>query len=155
MDYLVALGICVAAAAFEGLCAGRDPMAQLKATRQPRWSPPQWLWVLVGIGWYGICFTALIRLLPQWPESRRAVILLVTLMLLNGAVNLLQFRMKRLDLACFSLFPYWLLLAAFLWSACPLDRLSCALFAFYAAYQLYAGLWQYRLWQLNRAQGDG
>lgn len=150
MDYLIAFAVCAAAAAFEGLCAGRDPMAQLRATRQPSWSPPAWAWVLVGLAWYAICFTALSRLLPFWPERKAPVLLLGAMMLLNGAVNLLQFRMKRLDLAFASLFPYWLLLGAFLWIACALDGVACGLFGGYAVYQVYAGLWQYRLWRMNR-----
>jgi tryptophan-rich sensory protein len=150
MEYATALLICVAAAGFEALCAGRDPMAKLRQLRQPAWSPPNWLWVLIGIAWYAICFTALVRLLPHWPVSKAPVLLLVLLMLANGAVNLLQFRMNRLDLSFLFLFPYWLLLGAFLWAACPIDRISCVLFAVYAAYQVYAAAWGYRLWQMNR-----
>lgn len=149
MNFLIAFGICVAAAAFEGLCAGRDPLVQLKATRQPSWSPPSWVWVLVGIAWYAICFTALVRLLPLRPASAAPIVLLVILMLANGGANVLQFRMKRLDLAFFFLAPYWMLLASFLWAACPLDSLTCGLFALYAAYQLYAAAWGYRLWKMN------
>jgi tryptophan-rich sensory protein len=149
MTYLIALGLCIAAAAVEGLCAGRDPMKQLKALKQPRWSPPAWGWVLIGIGWYGLCFTALVRLLPLWPGHRTPIVLLCTLMLANGAVNILQFRMRRLDLSFFSLAPYWALLAAFLWAVCPLDPPVCALFGVYAVYQLYAAAWQYQLWRMN------
>ena len=43
MNHLIALAVCIAAAVAEGLCAGLKPMEQLKATRQPRWSPPAWL----------------------------------------------------------------------------------------------------------------
>lgn len=149
MNYLIAFAICVAAAGFEGLCAGRDPMGQLKATSQPAWSPPSWVWVLIGIAWYAICFTALARLLPLWQEHKTPVILLGAIMLLNGAAGLFQFRMKRLDLAFFSLVPYLLLLATFLWSVCPLDRVSCLLFVAYAAYGLYGGYWQFQLWRMN------
>jgi hypothetical protein len=39
MTYVVALLVVIAAAAFEGLCAGRDPMAQLKALKQRRQPP--------------------------------------------------------------------------------------------------------------------
>ncbi len=159
MNYLLALLICAAAAAAEGLCAGRNPMAKLRAIRQPSWSPPPWAWVLIGIAWYAICFVALARLLPLWPESRAAVLLLAALMLANGLANLFQFRMQRLDLAFLFLFPYWLLLAAFLRAACPIDRLSCLLFGAYAVYQLYAAAWGYQLWRLNprrpRAVGNG
>ena len=150
MNYLLALAVCIAAAGVEGLCAGRDPLKQLSATKQPSWSAPNWVWVLIGIAWYAICFTTLVRLLPLRPDSTPALVLLVAMMLANASANLLQFRMKRLDLAFFFLFPYWLLLAAFLWFACPLDRLTCALFAAYALYQVYAGFWGFSLWRMNR-----
>jgi tryptophan-rich sensory protein len=147
--YLVALGICVIAAGVESLCAGRDPLAKLKATKQPSWSLPAAVWVLIGIAWYGICFVGLVQLLPFWPVAKLPVALLVALMLANAAANIFQFRMQRLDLAFFYLFPYWILLASFLWAACALDRLTCALFAIYAAYQIYAAFWSYALWRMN------
>ena len=150
MTYAAAILSCLAAAAFEGLCAGRDPMAKLRALRQPSWSPPSWLWVLIGIAWYAIGFIALVRLLPHWPAHKAPVLLLAALMLANGAANLFQFRLERLDLAFLFLFPYWVLLAAFLRAACPLDGLTCGMFGVYAAYQLYAAAWGYSLWRLNR-----
>ena len=91
------------------------------------------------------------RLLPLWPQDGLPVVLLCALMLANGLANLFQFRLQRLDLSFFYLFPYWLLLGAFLRVACPADALVCAMFGAYAVYQLYAAAWAYRLWQLNRA----
>ena len=150
MNYAIALALCVAAAAVEGLCAGRDPMGQLKQIKQPAWSPPNWVWICIGIAWYGICFIALVRLLPDWPRHQAPVIALTALMLANAAANILAFRMRRLDLAFFFLAPYWALLAVFLWAACPLDHLVCILFGIYAVYQLYAAAWGYQLWRMNR-----
>lgn len=152
MNYAIALSICAVAAAFEGLCAGRDPLGQLKATKQPSWSPPNWIWVLIGIGWYGICFVGLARLLALSADHRLPAILLAALMLANASANVLTFRMRRFDLAFYFLFPYWLLLAAFFRAACPVDRLTCGLFALYAGYQLYAAVWGYRLWRVNPRQ---
>lgn len=152
MNWLWAGSIVVAAAGFEGLCAGRDPMGQLKAMKQPSWSPPTWVWVLIGIAWYGICLVGLARLLPLWPDHRLPVVLLVALMVVNAANNVPLFRMKRLDLAFAFFIPYWPLLAAFLWSVCPLDGLTCTLFAIYAVYQIYAAAWGYRLWRMNRPE---
>lgn len=148
--WLWAGATCIVAAGFEGLCAGRDPMGQLKATKQPSWSPPNWVWVLIGIAWYAICLVGLARLLPFWEDHRLPVIMLTVLMLANGAANIFGFRMKRLDLAFYFLFPYWLLLAAFCWAAWPRDRLTVELFAIYAVYQLYAAAWGYQLWKMNR-----
>jgi multisubunit Na+/H+ antiporter MnhB subunit len=73
MNWISAGLICAAAAALEALCAGRDPVGQLKALRQPAWSPPTGGWVLIGLGWYGICFTGLARLLPSWSDYRLPV----------------------------------------------------------------------------------
>lgn len=151
MTLVVALLICIAAAAIEGWCAGRDPMGQLRALRQPAWSPPTWLWVLIGIAWYLICFVGLIRLLPSWPEKRLPIILIVALMLANALANVPAFRMKRLDLALCFFIPYWPLLGAFLWVVWPLDRLTFWLFAGYAAYQPYAAAWAFALWRMNRS----
>lgn len=148
-NYLAALLICIIAAMVEAACAGRDPMTQLQAMRQPSWAPPSLVWVLVGIAWYVICFVALSRLLTLWPASRPALVLLVVLMLANGAANILLFRMKRLDLAFFFLFPYWTVLGAFLWISWPLDRFTGGLFAIYAVYQVYAACWGYVLWRMN------
>jgi tryptophan-rich sensory protein len=149
MNYIVALLICAMAAAVEGLCAGRDPMGQLKAIRQPSWSPSNFIWVLIGIAWYVICFVGLFRLIAVWPGSRVPVILLVVLMLANGAANIFL-RIKRLDLAFFFFAPYWLLLGAFIWTTWSFDRLSGELFTLYAAYQVYAAFWAHALWRLNR-----
>jgi tryptophan-rich sensory protein len=150
VNYLIALLVCIAAAGVEGLCAGRDPMGQLKALKQPAWSPPTWVWVLIGIAWYGICFVGLVRLLPFWPEQKLPVILLVALLLANGAANIPLFRLRRLDLALAFFVPYWVLLAAFMRASYPLDRLTCGLFAAYAVYQIYAAVWGYALLRMNR-----
>lgn len=151
MDYVVAFSAVLVAAAFEGMCAGRDPMGQLKALKQPSWSPPTWVWVLIGIAWYGICFVGLVRLLPLWPDYKLPVVLLVALMLVNAANNVPLFRMRRLDLALAFFIPYWPLLAAFLWTVCPLDNLTCTLFAIYSVYQVYAAAWGYQLWRMNQS----
>jgi tryptophan-rich sensory protein len=149
--YLFALFACIAAAVFEGLCAGKEPLRRLAQLRQPMWSPPSWVWVLIGLYWYAICFAALARLGRQWPATATPVFLLCAMMFANGAVNIFQFRMRRLDLAFLSLFPYWLLLLGpFLWSAYQFDQLVCGLFEIYALYQLYAAAWGLSLWRMNR-----
>ena len=72
-------------------------------------------------------------------------------MLANAAANIPTFRMRRLDLALAFFIPYWPVLAAFLWTVCPLDSLTCGLFAVYAVYQVYAAAWGYQLWRMNRS----
>ncbi len=148
--WLSAALICVVAAALEGLCAGRDPLGQLGALRQPSWSAPAWLWVLIGIAWYAICFVALVRLLPLWPHEPFPLIFLLMLMALNALANIPMFRMRRLDLALAFFAIYWPVLAAFLWFVYPLDAPTFVLFMAYSVYQLYAAAWGYQLWRMNR-----
>jgi tryptophan-rich sensory protein len=148
--WLWAALIIIAAAGFEGLCAGRDSMRQLSALKQPSWSPPIWAWVAIGIAWYGICFVGLVRLLPLWPEHKAPVLLLGALLFANGAANIPLFRLRRLDLSLAFFVPYWGLLAAFFRFVCPLDGFTCALFAIYAVYQVYAAVWGYKLLLMNR-----
>ena len=68
----------------------------------------------------------------------------------NALVNIPQFRWNRLDVAFFYLFPYWTLLAIFLVNVRGHDTITFWLFAAYAVYQAYAGLWQWQLWRLTR-----
>ena len=147
--WIAALLICAAAAAFEGICAGRDPLKKLAQLKQPSWSPPAWIWVLIGLFWYGICFVAFVRLLPHYAAEPTAAHLLGLLMATNAFANIPQFRMGRLDLAWLMLFPYWLVLVAFIAAAASVDRLTTILFAIYAVYQLYAAAWGWQLWALN------
>jgi tryptophan-rich sensory protein len=97
--------------------------------------------------------TALARLLPHYQEHPSTVWLLILLMLANAGANIPQFRLRRLDIAFFYLFPYWVLLAAFVWRICSFDPVSTGLFTIYATYQLYAAAWAWTLWRLNQAPG--
>ena len=149
-SYLLALLICAGVALLEGVCAGRDSMAQLRRLRQPGWSPPSFVWILIGLFWYAICFTALVRLLPTYNQNATSVWLLIGLMAANAVANVPQFRMRRLDIAFLYLLPYWVLLGAFIWSIRGLDSVTLALFGIYSVYQLYAAAWVWSLWQMNK-----
>ncbi len=148
-NYLIALLACVIAAALEGICAGNEPLQKLAQLKRPAWSPAPWAWALIGLSWYLICFVSLVRLLPAYDTSPVAVRLLGVLMVANAFANVLQFRLGRLDLAFLYLYPYWFLLGAFLLSAASLDPLITTLFSIYAAYQVYAAAWAWKLWALN------
>ena len=146
---LIATIVTVAVVALESVCAGSAPMNKLRSLRQPWWSPPPWVWVVVGLAWYSIGFIGLARLVPR-TGAVVPVTLLVALLVANALVNIPQFRWNRLDIAFFYLFPYWTLLTIFLVSVWGHDAITLRLFAAYAVYQVYAGLWQWQLWRLNR-----
>jgi tryptophan-rich sensory protein len=151
-EVIVALIACAVVAAIETLCAGKDPMGKLRRLRQPAGSPPTWVWILIGVSWYALSVTALVRL--QRAEEGVGGLFdgLVVVMLINAAANIPQFRMQRLDIAFFYLFPYWIVLAAFLRAAWPADRFVVWMFAPYAVYQVYAAVWAWKLWKLNASE---
>ena len=141
--------ICVLLGAFEAGASGKDPAGALRSIRQPDWSPPFWLWAIIGVAWYLICFISLARLLPIFDTRPAPLLLLLALMVANGASGILQLRMKRFDLALWVMPPYATLVLALLWIVWPLDRVVFFLFAGYAAYLVYAGVWGWNLWRLN------
>jgi tryptophan-rich sensory protein len=53
---LVSLAICGAAAALEGLCAGKNVKAFFATLRLPRYSAPLWVWTIIGVAYYLIFF---------------------------------------------------------------------------------------------------
>ena len=131
-------------------------MAQLKRLSQPSWSPQEWVWVLIGVTWYGICFIDLVRLLASWPASKLPVILLCALMFANATYNIPVFRMKRFDIAHYFFGPYCILLAVALAVIWVSDQTVVLwLFAAYSIYQFYAAAWTYQLWRMNSTVQKG
>ena len=66
----VSVGICVAAALIEGLCAGREVRAFFKEVRLPRYSAPLWVWSLIGAAYYLIFGFVLYRTVESRPGLR-------------------------------------------------------------------------------------
>ena len=66
--------------------------------------------------------------------------LLILLMLANAGANIPQLRLRRLDIAFFYLFPYWVLLAAFVWTI-AIPTSSNGLVHDFCGMQLYAAAW--------------
>jgi tryptophan-rich sensory protein len=148
-NWQIAGAICVGAVILEAALAGGDPAATLRSMRQPPWSPPFWLWAVIGVCWYAICFVGLGRLLRGDGSTRAPVALLLLLMAANAGWGVLLFRLERFDLAFWSGIPYAAILAALLFTLWAVDRLVFWLFAAYGVYLAYAATWSWWLWRLN------
>jgi len=144
---LTSLGICVGAAAIEGLCAGTGVKAFFAALRAPKYSAPLRVWYAIGVGYYLTFGFIVYRLLAL--QAFGALALVVTMMLSNALWNLLFFRAKNLHLAFLvgSAAPLldgplfvWLLF---------LDALAALALLPYLAYRAYAVWWGYALWRAN------
>jgi tryptophan-rich sensory protein len=149
---VLALIICVIAAALEGLIAGRGVRARFRELRLPSYSPPLAIWVLIGGAYYVICYVILYRLLAAGlPSSRHQVgfVMLLVLMVLNAAWGWLFFRRKDLRASYLAFFLYDAVAVFLIVVLAGIDAISALLLVPYLLYQLYAIWWAHRLWKLN------
>lgn len=150
---LLALMLCAAAAALEGLAAGGGVRARFAELRLPPFSPPLAVWIGIGVGYYFICFVILSRLLATplagAAPGRLALGLVCSLMLANAAWGLLFFRRKDLRLSFLALPPYAVLTLALGITLSTVDRVAALVLLPYLLYLIYATWWGCRLWRLN------
>ena len=149
---LYSLGICVASAVLEGVFAGSGIRPRLAGLRAPRFTPPLWTWIVIGLGYYAICFLLLYRLfsLPEETALRSvALVLLGVLMFVNAVWNWFFFRTRNLRHAFAIGLPYGIVALVLFFVLLRLDPVAAWWLSPYLVYLLYAGLWGYRVWRLN------
>ena len=149
---LTSLGVCGAAAALEGACAGNNVKSFFASLRLPAYSAPLWVWSIIGLLYYLIFFFVLYQLLTfnNGSALRSATIVLVVLMMtLNALTNYIIFRARNLHLSFIvgSLFPV-LDIALFV-LLIKLDDLATWTLIPYLLYRIYAVWWGYALWKQN------
>src|SRR5262249_42402682 len=91
--------ICVVAAALEGLCAGKNVRSYFAELKQPRYSPPLWVWTIIGGLFYVTFFFVLFRVLQRENQGAlrtATIILILIMMLLNALWNYFFFRARKL-----------------------------------------------------------
>lgn len=150
---LTSLGACALAAGLEGLCAGKNVKAFFSQLRVPSYSPPLWVWSIIG-GLYYVTFCfVLYRLLLLNADSwmRPLTITLVLFMLtVNAMANYVIFRAKDLHLnfilCALAPLPDFALLVCLV----QLDSLAACSLTPYLVYRIYSIWWCYAIWKMNR-----
>src|SRR5260370_16636 len=51
---LISTGVCLCAAALEGVCAGKNVKAYFAKLKWPRYAAPLWVWYIIGAAYYAI-----------------------------------------------------------------------------------------------------
>jgi tryptophan-rich sensory protein len=151
---ILSLIICTAAAVLEGALAGSDVRQRLAELRMPPYSPPFALWLVIGAGYYAICFIVLRHLLvgPLTPAAAAALVLLALVLLGNASWSVLFFRWRDLRASFIAFIPYALLIAALAAVLASTYPVGAALFLCYGVYLVYGTWWGYRLWLLNTSK---
>jgi benzodiazapine receptor len=148
---LLALIICIAAAALEGALAGGGVRRRLAQLRMPPYSPPFALWLVIGAAYYAICLVVLRHLLahPFTPSVVAALVLLTLVLLGNALWSVLFFRWRDLRASFVAFIPYGVVVAALVALLAAIYPVGAVLFLCYCLYLAYATWWGYRLWLLN------
>ena len=149
---IFSLIICGLAALLEGGLAGGQVKAHFATLRLPRYSPPFWVWVVIGMLYYVASFIVLYRLFRL--EFRGllwsvAISLALLMLALNAVWNLLFFRLKNLRASVLALVPYSLVVLGLVFSLALLDPLAAWSLIPYVVYLVYANAWVYNLWRAN------
>lgn len=149
---LVAIGICVAAAALEGMCAGKNVKPFFAQLTFPPYSAPLWVWSIIG-GLYYLIFSFIIyRLLILGYDSRlkyATLALILLMMVVNAMTNYIIFRARNLRLSFIigNIFP--LLDITLFVCLLQLDNVVALSLIPYLIYRGYAIWWGYALWKAN------
>jgi tryptophan-rich sensory protein len=149
--WLTAFVACLFGVIAESLLAGNNVREHLRQVKQPRGSPPMWLWIAIGLAYYIVYYTILFRLFARGGDGMHnlAVGLAIVILAANAFWNYLFFRAKNF-LACllFSL-GYGVVVVALLVLLVRIDRTSAFVLLPYVAYLTYAGWLQHSIWRLN------
>ena len=128
-------------------------MKFLATLRQPHFAPPLWLWTIIGVFYYLICFLVLVRLLHVEPGNMLrpvAIALILALLAINAFFNYVLFRMRNLFASLVVFVAYDLIAIALTMSLLLLDKAAALVFTAYPVYLMFANCWAYQLWRLNQ-----
>ena len=149
---LTSLGVCIVAAALEGVCAGSNVKPFFAKLRFPPYSAPLWLWSIIG-GLYYVSFGFVLYRLLQLGSSSAltsaALALILFMMVVNALTNYIIFRAQdlRLSFIIGALFSF--MDAALFICLVQLDKATAWSLMPYLLYRVYAVWWGYSLWKLN------
>jgi tryptophan-rich sensory protein len=149
----ISIGVCVLAAALEGVCAGNNVKAYFARLRSPSYGPPFFVWIIIGIGYYATFFFVLYRVLKLNTDSilKPATLSLVLFMMTANALwNYVFFRAQKLFVAFVTGSTAPLFDTALFICLLRLDRMAAWALVPYLLYRVYAVYWGYALWKLNR-----
>jgi benzodiazapine receptor len=149
---LVSLGVCGIAAALEGACAGQNVKSYFAKLKSPPYSPPMWVWYIIGGLYYGTFFFVVYRILTRGNNSSLAqgtIAVVVAMMLGNALWNYLFFRARKLLISVLVTFLAPVMDLVLLICLIKLDRVAAWALTAYLIYRVYSVWWAYGLWRLN------
>lgn len=151
---LVSLVVCGIAAALEGACAGHGVKSYFAKLKSPSYSPPLWVWYIIGGLYYGTFFLVVYRVLTHGNDSSLAhttLAVVLVMMLANALWNYLFFRAQKLFVSVLLTFFAPVMDLVLLVCLLRLDRVATWALIPYLMYRVYSLWWAYGFWKMNRA----
>jgi len=149
---LISLGICVVGAILEGVAAGKNVKSFFAKLRFPPYSPPLWVWYIIGVFYYATCFFIIYRIVIHDGDAVLkyiALTLILVIMAVNAVWNYIFFRAQNLYLSFISWIPYSLVSVALFVFLIQFEKIAALAFLPYLLYLFYALWWERSLWKLN------
>ena len=149
---LITIGICIVAAALEGVCAGKNVKSFFAQLQFPPYSAPLWVWSIIGSLYYLIFSFVIYRLLRINDDSflkYATLTLILFMMVVNALTNYIIFRARNLRLSFIigSLFP--VLDVTLFICLTRLETVAAWSLIPYLIYRIYCVWWGYTLWKIN------
>jgi|SRR5262245_5332450 len=153
---LISVIVCAISVVLEGVFSGRGLKSRFRSLQMPRFSPPMSFWYVIGGFYYVMCFVVLYRLLrlPDGAIRNTAVVVVFAIMFLNVLWNWVFFRVQNLFISFIWFLPYNVLAIVLLVLVARIDERTSVVIVPYMTYLIYANVWTFRLWRLNRAQSE-
>ena len=149
---LISLLICAVAAMLEGLFAGKNVKSFLEKLRQPKYAPPFWVWVIIGVLYYAICCCILFRILrydDNFSIRYTAFTLLLVVMAANAFWNYVFFQRRNLFYGFVLSIFYSIAAVAVFVCLYQFDFIAAYVLVPYLLYLIFALRRNYGLWKLN------
>jgi benzodiazapine receptor len=150
--FVFALVVCIISAVLEGLAAGNNIKPFFARLKVPAYAPPLWLWIMVGIAYYVMCFFILFRILHhEGNDTLRHVslALLAVAMAVNVLYNYTFFRLQNLFYTNLTIIPYLPALIGLFYCLWQFDQTAAYALMPYFVYLPCVSFLQYKFWELN------
>ena len=154
MDWVALLktvGLCLISIIIEAVSATKDGKKWFENLRQPKYSFSFSFWYVIGGLYYIICGIIAYR---QFHSSTDIftlpIILLTTIMVINGLTNFILFKFRSLKMFYIILYPFIALFIGLIIVLLQTDKVSVGLASIYLAWLVYDLYYFLNLWRLNK-----
>ncbi len=150
LTFILFLALVAAAAFFGGQWNAKDWYRTLS---KPSWTPPSWLFPPVWTLLYVLIAIAGMLVWNADHENRTLLLVIWSVQLmLNALWSYIFFGRKDIGLGLAEIIVLWLLIAAFVVLAWPVNQLASILFIPYLAWVSYAAALNASIWRRNTAR---